>query len=93
MRQPYAGRCRPQATGWPISPCRASAADWLPLDPQDTQKPKTLNTWFEFELELPATRTFVLGEHVYARFEHEAEPVAWRIYRSVRQLFLKRFSV
>jgi putative peptide zinc metalloprotease protein len=64
-----------------------------PLDPQETQKPRTLSTWFEFELALPATRTFVLGEHVYARFEHEAEPVAWRIYRSARQLFLRRFAV
>jgi putative peptide zinc metalloprotease protein len=64
-----------------------------PLDPQETQKPKTLNTWFEFELALPATRAFVLGEHVYARFEHAAEPLAWRIYRSVRQLFLRRFAV
>ncbi|MGH8738403.1 MAG: HlyD family efflux transporter periplasmic adaptor subunit [Burkholderiales bacterium] len=64
-----------------------------PLDPQDTKKAKTLNTWFEFELELPATRTFVLGEHVYARFELGSEPVAWRIYRSVRQLFLRRFAV
>jgi len=63
------------------------------LDPSDSARPKTLNTWFEFELELPATRSFVLGEHVYARFEHDPEPVAWRIYRSVRQLFLERFSV
>jgi putative peptide zinc metalloprotease protein len=64
-----------------------------PLDPQETQNPRTLNTWFEFELALPATRTFVLGEHVYARFEHASEPLAWRIYRSVRQLFLRRFAV
>jgi putative peptide zinc metalloprotease protein len=64
-----------------------------PLDPQETQSPKTLNTWFEFELALPATHTFVLGEHVYARFEHASEPLAWRIYRSVRQLFLRRFAV
>ncbi len=62
------------------------------LDPQ-ASKPKTLDTWFEFELELPATTAFVIGEHVYARFEHPAEPVALRIYRSVRQLFLKRFLV
>jgi putative peptide zinc metalloprotease protein len=60
------------------------------LDPQ-ANKPKTLETWFEFELELPATPAFVIGEHVYARFEHPAEPVALRIYRSARQLFLKRF--
>ncbi|MDH5210696.1 MAG: HlyD family efflux transporter periplasmic adaptor subunit, partial [Betaproteobacteria bacterium] len=64
-----------------------------PLDPQDAKEPKTLNTWFEFELALPATHAFVLGEHVYARFEHGAEPVAWRIYRSIRQLFLRQFSV
>jgi putative peptide zinc metalloprotease protein len=63
------------------------------LDPQNAQEPKTLNTWFEFELALPATHAFVLGEHVYARFEHRPEPVAWRIYRSIRQLFLREFAV
>jgi putative peptide zinc metalloprotease protein len=63
------------------------------LDPQDTKKAKTLNTWFDFELELPRTHAFVLGEHVYARFELGSEPLAWRIYRSVRQLFLRRFAV
>jgi putative peptide zinc metalloprotease protein len=64
-----------------------------PLDPQNTRDPKTLSTWFEFELELPATRAFVLGEHVYARFELDPEPLGGRIYRSVRQLFLERFTV
>ncbi|HEX5094244.1 MAG TPA: PqqD family peptide modification chaperone [Burkholderiales bacterium] len=64
-----------------------------PLDPQNSREPKALNTWFEFELVLPATQTFVLGEHVYVRFEHPAEPVAWRIYRSIRQVFLKQFAV
>lgn len=64
-----------------------------PLDPMDAKKAKTLETWFEFDLELPATHAFVLGEHVYARFELGAEPLAWRIYRSVRQLFLRRFAV
>jgi len=64
-----------------------------PLDPQDTKKAKTLNTWFEFDLALPTTRAFVLGEHVYARFDLGSEPLAWRIYRSIRQLFLRRFAV
>ena len=59
-------------------------------DPRD---PKTLSTWFQFELNLPAAPTAVLGEHVYVRFEHGWEPLAWRIYRSVRQLFMKRFTV
>jgi putative peptide zinc metalloprotease protein len=30
---------------------------------------------------------------VYVRFEHGNEPVAWRIYRSVRQLFMRQFTV
>lgn len=62
------------------------------LDPQDAQRAKTLGTWFEFELDLRAP-AFVLGEHVYARFELGAEPLGWRAWRAVRQLFLKRFSV
>jgi putative peptide zinc metalloprotease protein len=62
-------------------------------DPRDPDRPKALDKWFEFELELPSTLTPVLGEHVYARFEHASEPLAWRAYRSLRQLFMKRFTV
>jgi putative peptide zinc metalloprotease protein len=65
----------------------------VPVDPTDTKEPKALNSWFEFEIEMPATNVFVLGEHVYVRFEHGAEPVAWRVYRSVRQLFMRQFTV
>jgi putative peptide zinc metalloprotease protein len=64
-----------------------------PLDPQNSREPTALNSWFEFELVLPSTQALVLGEHVYVRFEHPAEPVAWRIYRAIRQVFLKQFSV
>jgi putative peptide zinc metalloprotease protein len=71
----------------------AAGGGAAPLDPENTTRPKTLNTWFEFELELPATRAFVLGEHVYARFELNPEPLGRRLYRSVRQLFLQRFAV
>jgi putative peptide zinc metalloprotease protein len=65
------------------------------LDPQASQQQqaRTLGTWFEYELELPTTRAFVLGEHVYARFELGSEPLAWRGYRAIRQLFLRRFAV
>jgi putative peptide zinc metalloprotease protein len=63
------------------------------LDPQETRSPKALDTWFEYELALPAARAFVLGEHVYARFELDPEPLGLRVYRSVRQLFLRRFAV
>jgi putative peptide zinc metalloprotease protein len=59
----------------------------------DPRNPKALGTWFQFELDLPAAQTFVIGEHVYVRFEHGSEPLAWRIYRSVRQLFMRQFAI
>lgn len=63
------------------------------LDPRQTKEPQTLDTWFAFELDLPQTPSLVLGEHVYVRFEHGSEPLAARIYRSVRQLFMRQFTV
>ena len=63
------------------------------VDPSARQEPTSLDTWFDFELELPAMHTYVLGEHVYVRFEHGSEPVGWRIYRTVRQLFMRQFTV
>jgi putative peptide zinc metalloprotease protein len=63
------------------------------LDPRQTKEPKTLDAWFAFELELPQTPTLTLGEHVYVRFEHGAEPLAPRLYRAVRQLFMRQFTV
>ena len=64
-----------------------------PLDPQKSDKPQTLDTWFEFELGVPTKRSAVLGAHAYVRFEHAPEPLAWRIYRSIRQLFLRQFTL
>lgn len=64
-----------------------------PVDPRETKEPKTLVPWFEFELDMPSTKALVLGEHVYARFEHGSEALAWRLYRGVRQLFMRQFAV
>jgi len=62
-------------------------------DPTKPDVPTALGRWFEFELELPGKPSRALGERVYVRFEHGWEPPAWRIGRSVRQLFMKRFAV
>jgi len=70
-----------------------SGGGLVPTDPRQTDAPTALGRWFEFELELPAERSRALGERVYARFEHGWEPVAWRMFRSVRQVFMKRFVV
>jgi putative peptide zinc metalloprotease protein len=63
------------------------------LDPNQGDVPRTLQTHFEFELELPAARPVGIGGRVYVRFEHQAQTVATQVYRSLRQLFLERFAV
>ncbi|HSC93420.1 MAG TPA: PqqD family peptide modification chaperone [Burkholderiales bacterium] len=66
----------------------------VPVDPGgDPRDPKALSTWFQFELDVPGAQAFLLGEHAYVRFEHGWEPLAWRIYRSIRQLFMRQFTV
>jgi putative peptide zinc metalloprotease protein len=62
-------------------------------DPRQADAPTAIGRWFEFELELPGKPTHALGQRAYVRFEHGWEPLAWRIGRSVRQLFMKRFTV
>ena len=63
------------------------------LDPRQSKEPKTLDPWFAFELDLPGAPALVMGEHAYVRFEYGAEPLAPRMYRSVRQLFMRQFTV
>ncbi len=63
------------------------------LDPSRGDVPKTLQTYFEFALELPTVRPVGIGGRVYVRFEHQAQTVAAQAYRSLRQLFLERFAV
>ena len=64
------------------------------LDPSKTDKPKPLEALFHFNLrvtgeEAPAR----LGGRTYVRFEHPPEPIGFLIARSLRQLFLRQFSV
>src|SRR6478735_7448349 len=52
-----------------------------------------MDSWFEFELALPRSSTRSIGERVHVRFVHDPEPLAARMYRSLRQLFLRRFNL
>ena len=71
----------------------SSGGGVVAVDPRATKEPKALERWFEFELTLPENRLHAVGVRAYVRFEHGSEPIAWRIYRSMRQLFMKRFAV
>jgi putative peptide zinc metalloprotease protein len=66
----------------------------IAIDPRDTAGVKAFQKVFLFDLEL-AERPILLnvGGRVYARFDHGWEPLAWRWYRAVRQLFLRKLNV
>lgn len=55
---------------------------------------KTLQKLFQLDLELASpVEVSGIGGRVYVRFDHGNEAIANRIYRTVRQIFLKRFNV
>ena len=65
----------------------------IALDPT-TESGQALESFFQFELSLDQlVGVDSLGERAYVRFDHGSEPLAGRIYRSLRQLFLRQFHV
>jgi putative peptide zinc metalloprotease protein len=67
----------------------------IAIDPRDTFGKKAYQKMFLFDVELPPSSRGIyhVGSRVYVRFDHGAEPVAFRWYRGLRQLFLRRFNV
>ena len=66
----------------------------IAVDPRDEKGLATLESVFEFELELPRQVPHEwLGSRVFVRFEHVAEPIGQRMLRSVRRAFLSYFQV
>ena len=64
------------------------------VDPRDGQGTTTLERVFAIEIAVPReAQTGYLGQRVYVRFDHGVEPVGFQIYRSLRQLFIRLFSV
>lgn len=64
----------------------------IALDPTNPNGARSLQTHFEFEVELLSTRPLGAGGRVYVRFDHEAETVAAQAWRMAQQLFLQRLS-
>lgn len=66
----------------------------IAIDPRSMLGIKAFQKVFLFDIELPFYRgLYSVGERVYVRFAHGKEPLFWRWYRGLRQLFLKRFNV
>ncbi|MDF2234973.1 peptidase M50 [Albimonas sp. CAU 1670] len=66
----------------------------LAVDPSDPEGQRLLRSAFQLELATvePAPSDRV-GERVFVRFDHGSEPVAFRLWRATRQLFLASFDV
>lgn len=66
----------------------------IAIDPRDMQGVKAFQKMFLFDIELPSYEgLYHVGGRVYVRFDHGREPLVWRWYRGLRQLFLRRFNV
>ncbi|MGE0417030.1 MAG: hypothetical protein AB7O80_09515, partial [Acetobacteraceae bacterium] len=66
----------------------------IATDPRDPKGPKALQRMFQFDVILDGRGHFDLfGQRVLVRFEHRPIPLALQWYRSIRLLFLARFSV
>jgi putative peptide zinc metalloprotease protein len=64
------------------------------VDPSDTSGAKALEMLFQLDLRfVEPVAAAGIGSRVFVRFGHGREPLAFQIYRQVRQLFLRRFNV
>lgn len=64
------------------------------LDPAGRDAPTSIEPIMVFDLApLGPPPSLALGMRVYVRFDHGAEPFAKRVYRSIRQVFLRRLNV
>lgn len=94
----YSGRLIREVPGaidrLPSSVLGVAGGGKIAIDPLDTKGNKTFEKMFQFDiaLENPLQKPFV-GSRVFVRFTHGYEPLAYRSYRKLRQLFLKRYSV
>jgi len=78
----------------PTAALSAAGGGLFATDPSDRNGRKTLERVFEIEISLPPEgHTEYLGTRMYVRFDHGYEPLGIQVWRSLRQLFLRRFGV
>jgi putative peptide zinc metalloprotease protein len=66
----------------------------IAIDPRDRLGIKAFQKLFLFDIELPNFKgLYNVGGRLYVRFDHGYEPLAYRWYRLIRQVFLRRFNV
>lgn len=64
----------------------------FPVDPTDPEGLRAMDRIFQVDISLPdKVKNAHIGGRVYLRFEHGTMPLAMQWYRSLRQLFLRKF--
>ncbi|MCH2172091.1 peptidase M50 [Myxococcota bacterium] len=78
----------------PSATLGVSGGGLWPVDPGDPEGVQSLLPVFQFDLALGPQAHFTrIGERVHVRFDHGREPLAARLGRSLRRLFLGKFGV
>ncbi len=66
----------------------------IPVDPTDPEGIRALSTVFQIDISLPEqVKNPHIGGRVYVRLEHGSMPLVMQWYRSLRQLFIRKFYV
>jgi putative peptide zinc metalloprotease protein len=66
----------------------------IALDPTDPRQRRVLANLLHLDLRFDEDRTIPrIGSRVYVRFSHGTEPLAGRLSRSIRQVFLRVFQI
>ena len=86
----------PAATGQlPSATLTVEGGGKIPVDPRQMLNLQAFQKVFLFDVAMTGSlpENAYIGGRVYLRFDHGSEPLVWRWYRYLRQLFLKRFNV
>jgi len=66
----------------------------ISVNPSEPDGMTALEMLYQLELKVDKPlKAAGVGSRVYVRFGHGEEPLAYQVYRQIRQMFLKRFSV
>ncbi|GAD78828.1 efflux RND transporter periplasmic adaptor subunit [Vibrio ezurae] len=77
----------------PSSVLSTDGGGLIVLDPNRTTELESYKSYFRVELDSSNAPIQRYDERVHVLFEHDAEPIAYRWYRSVRRLLLRQFDV
>ena len=66
----------------------------IAIDPREKDKLKTFERVFQFDIQMQGEKIVLNpGTRVYVRFYHGISPLAYRWYKSLKQLLLRNFNV